>query len=175
MQNAAVSIVFELIERIDAAQQRNALQRAVAGDDLGGQLLARFQIALQSAYGYRLVTLHSDRLPGRAIFEGQWQHTHADQIGAVDTLEALANHGADTEQPRSLRGPIARRAITIFGAGKNHQRDLLGLILHRGIVDRHLLAVGPVPGQAALGNIAVGALQYEVLDTDVGESAAHHD
>ena len=30
-------------------------------------------------------------------------------------------------------------------------------------------------GQAALGNIAVGALQHEVLDADVGEGAAHHD
>ena len=51
---------------------------------------------------------------------------------------------------------------------------LLLLVLHRGIVDRHLLAVGPVLGQAALRDVAVGALQHEVLDADVGEGAAHH-
>src|SRR6266849_7018013 len=100
MQNAAVSIIFELVERIDAAQQRDALQRAIAGHDFRRQLLAWFQIPLQPAYGYRLVTLHPDRLPGRAILEGQRQHTHADQIGAMDALEALADHGADAEQPR---------------------------------------------------------------------------
>src|SRR6266852_9644766 len=93
----------------------------------------------------------------------------------MDPLEALANHGADAEQPRSLRGPVPRRAVAVFGAGKNHQRDSLGLILHRGIVDRHLLAIGPMPGQAALGDIAVGAPQHEVLDANVGEGAAHHD
>ena len=51
----------------------------------------------------------------------------------------------------------------------------LRLVLHRGVVDRHLLAVGPVLGEAAFRNVAVGALQHEVLDADVGERAAHHD
>src|SRR5260370_18081296 len=104
MQNAAVSIIFELVERIDAAQQRNALQRAVAGHDLRGQLLARLQIALQPAYGYRLVALHPDRLPGRVILEGQRPHTPPDPIAALDTVEALADDGADAEQPRAVRG-----------------------------------------------------------------------
>src|SRR6202011_2825132 len=61
-----------------------------------------------------------------------------------------------TARTPSSRVPFAaqapRGAVSVFGAGKNHQRDSLGLILHRGIVDRHLLAVGPVLGQAALGN-----------------------
>src|SRR5947199_9794461 len=93
----------------------------------------------------------------------------------MNALEALANHGADAKQPRSLRVPVPRRAVAVFGAGKNHQRDSLGLILHRGIVDRHLLAIGPMPGQAALGDIAVGSSQHEVLYADVGEGSTHHD
>ena len=46
LQNAAIAVVFEFIERIDAAEQRNPLQRAVAGHDFRGQLLARLQVAL---------------------------------------------------------------------------------------------------------------------------------
>ena len=45
VQDAAVPVVFELVQRIDAAKQRNPLQRTVAGDDLRGQLLARLQVA----------------------------------------------------------------------------------------------------------------------------------
>ena len=46
LQNAAIAVVFEFVERIDAAEQRNPLQRAVVGHDFRGQLLARFQVAL---------------------------------------------------------------------------------------------------------------------------------
>src|SRR5450759_3480826 len=117
MQDAAVSIIFEFVERIDAAKQRNALQRAVAGHDLRGQLLPRLQIALQAADRYRLIALQPDRLPGRSVLEGQRQHAHTDEIGAMNALEALANHGPDAEQAGSLRSPVPRRAVAIFGAG----------------------------------------------------------
>ena len=89
-------------------------------------------------------------------------------------LEALADDGADSEQTRSFRGPVARRAIAVFGAGKDHQRHFFSLILHGSVVDRHLLAVGPMLGETAFRDIAVRASQHEVLDADVGESAAHH-
>ena len=48
VQDAAVLEVVELVERIDAADQRNALERAVRRDDLGDQALARLQIAVQA-------------------------------------------------------------------------------------------------------------------------------
>src|SRR6516164_1149559 len=93
----------------------------------------------------------------------------------MDTLEALADHGAHAEQLRALRRPDARGAVAIFGASKHHERYTLLLVLHRRVVNRHLLAIGPVLCQATLGNIAVGSLEHEVLDADVGERAAHHD
>src|SRR5687767_14949949 len=92
----------------------------------------------------------------------------------MDTLEALTNHRAYAEQARSLRSPVAGRAVAVFRASEHDQRHLLLLVLHRRVVDRHLLAVGPMPGQSAFRNISVGALQNEVLDADVGEGATHH-
>src|SRR3954471_1043463 len=70
VQDAAVAVVFELIQRIDAAKQRNALQRAVAGDDLRGQLLARLQIADETTQRDLLVALQTERRPGGAVLEG---------------------------------------------------------------------------------------------------------
>ena len=58
--------------------------------------------------GYYFVTLEAEVLPGFAILELQGHHTHADEIGAMDALEALGNHGAHAEQPRPLGRPIAR-------------------------------------------------------------------
>src|SRR6516225_5806967 len=93
----------------------------------------------------------------------------------MDALEALADHGAHAEQPRALRRPVTRGAVAIFGASKHYERYTLLLVLHRRVVNRHLLAIGPVLCQATLGNVAIGSLEHEVLDADVGERATHHD
>src|SRR5260370_38797543 len=108
MQNATVPVIFQLIQGIDPAQQRNALQRAIARGDLRRQLLARFQVALQPPYRYGLIALQPDRLPGRTVLEGQRQYAHAGEIGAVDALESLADHCADTEQSLPFLGPLTR-------------------------------------------------------------------
>ena len=39
--------------------------------------------------------------------ELQRQHAHADQVAAVDALEALGDHGLDAQQQRALGGPVA--------------------------------------------------------------------
>src|SRR6266700_360066 len=107
VQNTAVPVVVEFVERIDPAQQWDPLQRAIARNDLRGQLLPRFQVALEAVDCHRLVALQPERLPRRPLLEGQRQHAHTDEIGAMDPLEALADHGAHAQKPRSLRGPVA--------------------------------------------------------------------
>ena len=80
---------------------------------------------------------------------------------------------ASTARTPSRNAPLAAqsrlRAGAVFGAGEHHQRHALGLVLHRRVVDRHHLAVGQVPRDAAFG--AGGEL---VADADVGERAAGH-
>ena len=63
LQNAAVLEVIEFVERIDAADQRYALEPAVGGDDLGDQPLMRLQFAVQPADRHLFVALEADRLP----------------------------------------------------------------------------------------------------------------
>ena len=87
-----------------------------------------------------LVALEAERLPGRAFLEHQRHHAHADQVGAMDALERLRDHRAHAEQDGALGRPVARRAGAVFLAGEHHQRHVLGLVAHGGVVDRHALA-----------------------------------
>jgi hypothetical protein len=108
LQDAAVPVVFKLIDSIDTADQRNALEATVSRDDLGDQPLVRLKIAMQPADRDLLIALHAERLPGGAFFEHQWHHAHAYQIGAMDAFERLRDHRAHAEQNRALGSPVAR-------------------------------------------------------------------
>ena len=48
LQDPAVAVVFKLIDRVDAAEQWNALKAAVSRDDLGDQPLMRLEIVMQA-------------------------------------------------------------------------------------------------------------------------------
>ena len=87
----------------------------------------------------------------------------------MDALEALGEHRADAEQLRTLRRPVARRARAVLLAREHDERHALARVLHRRVVDRHLLAVGQVQRDAALG-----AGRELVAQPHVGERAAHH-
>ena len=107
--------------------------------------------------------------------EHEGRNAHADQVRAVDALEALGDHGAHAEQVRALGRPVARRAGAVFLAGENDERNALVLVAHGGVVDEHPLARGMVDGVAALDHVAALVLHHLVLDADIGEGAAHHD
>jgi len=106
-------------------------------------------------------------LRGVAAEELQRQHAHADQVGAVDALEAARNDGFDAQQLRAFRRPVARGAGAVFLAAEHHRGRALGDVAHGGVVDRHLFL-------ADQREAAFLALQHEVLDAHVGEGAAHH-
>src|SRR4051794_41916297 len=55
LQDAAVAEVFELVERIDAADERHLLDLAVRRGDLGGELLSRLQLPRAAAPRHRLL------------------------------------------------------------------------------------------------------------------------
>ena len=112
----------------------------------------------------------AERLAVHAFLEDQRQHAHADQVRAMDALETLDDDRLDAEQQRALRRPVARRAGAVFLAAEHHQRHALGLVAHRRVIDRHLLA-----GRQMLGHAAFDVGQHLVADADVGERAAHHD
>jgi hypothetical protein len=102
--------------------------------------------------------------------ELQRQNAHADEVRAVNALEALGDDGADAEQLGSLGGPVARGAGAVFLAGENDERHAALGVLHAGVEDGHLLAFGQQARDAAFG-----AGRELVAQAHVGEGAAHHD
>src|SRR6516225_2019195 len=139
MQNAAVLEIFKLVEGIDPADERHSLEPAVGSHDLRDHPLARLDLAVQAADRDLLVPPQAQRLPGRAFLEAQREHAHPDEIGSMDALEGLANDRAHAEQVRTLRRPVARRAAAVFLAGKEDQRNIVALVAHGRIEDRHAL------------------------------------
>src|SRR3954467_5078289 len=107
LQDTAVLEVVELIGRIDAANQRYALERAVRGHDFGNEPLVRLQIAVQTADRNGFVALEPKCLPGRSFLEHKWDHAHSDQVGAMDAFERLRDDGANPEQGGAFGGPVA--------------------------------------------------------------------
>src|SRR2546427_8808443 len=69
-----------------------------------------------------------------SLSELQRQHSHANQIAAVNPLEAFRNYSFDTQQPGALRRPVPRRARPILFACKNQERNCLFLVQHRRVV-----------------------------------------
>src|ERR1700724_1663075 len=67
LRDAAVLEVLQLVERIDPAHQRHALERSIGTDDLGNHALVRLEIAVQAADRHLLAALETQRLPRRAF------------------------------------------------------------------------------------------------------------
>src|SRR5258708_13210510 len=84
VQYSAVVEVFELVESIDAADQRHPLDLALRRRDLGGKRLARLQSALEAADGDGLVALDTELPPRHALPENQPQGPPPPAVGTVD-------------------------------------------------------------------------------------------
>ena len=106
-------VVLNLIRRVDPAQQFNLFGRAISPGDLAGHIHARVNTILDAGDVENLSTIQLEDFPVLAFIKLQGQHTHTNQIGAVNTLEAFNDNGFDTEQPRTFSRPVARRAGAI--------------------------------------------------------------
>src|SRR5262249_35008975 len=168
VQDAAVLEIVELVERVDARKQRDGALRSVAIGDFGLDPLAWVDLA-QALQAHRLDTGQAERLPGGPFREHERQYAHADQVRAVDALEAFGDHRPDAEEPRALRRPVARGASAIFLPREDHERHALARVADRRVVYRQMLA-----GRIVHGDAAFDALYHHVLDAVVGERPAHN-
>src|SRR5713101_10020629 len=86
----------------------------------------------------------------------------------MDSLEALSDHRAHSQQERTLRRPVARRPGPVLLAGDHDQGHALRAISLRSFVDGELIAAGEVPRPVTL------PLDELVAQPDVAKRAAHH-
>ena len=87
----------------------------------------------------------------------------------MDALVAFGDRCLDSQESRPFGGPVARGAGAVFFSGDHDERNTFFLILHRRVVNEHLLLVRQVRGPTALG-----AGRKPVLEPHVGKRPAHH-
>ncbi len=126
----------------------------------------RCDAARDAADREALAAVEAERGSRLAVDVLQRKHAHAHEVGAVDALEALGDHGADAEQQRALGRPVARRAGAVLLADERHERHVLGRVALGGVEDRERIARGQVRRVAALL-----AARERVAQADVAERA----
>src|SRR5262249_14238955 len=138
-QNTAVLVVINLNRRINTKLDWDLFfGPAGAMNDQRDILLGLDPIAQSDDIeGFRAEEV--ERVRADAFIELKWQHAHSDQVAAMNPLEALSDDRAHAQQARAFRRPIARTARAVFLTGDHDQRRAFGLILHRRVVDAHLL------------------------------------
>ena len=167
-----MAVVLGLHRGVDAHDHPEFGDRAVVRRRGDRHLLGQLALVehVEPGDGEALTSREPEALDRVALVELQRHHAHADEVGAVDALEALRDHGAHAEQRRALGRPVAAAPRSVFSAGQHDQRHVLLRVVHRRLVDGGLRSVGKVHGHAALG-----ARRELVAQPHVGESPAHHD
>ena len=74
-------------------------------------------------YAISLIACQAQRLAILARQKLQRKHAHSHQIRAVDSLEALRDHGLHAEQQDALRRPVAGGTRAVLLAGDDHERN----------------------------------------------------
>ena len=95
-------------------------------------------LGCERRYAIDLEYFVSSQTKGLAVFsrlEFEREHTHADEVAAVNAFVAFSDDRADAEQSRAFCRPIARRAGTVFFSGDDDQRHTGLTIFHGGVVD----------------------------------------
>src|SRR5262249_51470043 len=120
VKNTAVFEVENLVLGIDPAKRLDLLDAAIVASD--AQIYAPPGCEFAHARdGHSLGAGQLELIPAHAVEELQRQHAHADQVRAMDALEAFSDHSSHAKQARALGGPVARGAGAVFLAGEDDE------------------------------------------------------
>lgn len=111
-------VVEDLLRRVDAQDggELDGLAGGCLGEDREDAAVGELgiehglELAGSIADGEDLLSGEAEGCDGLAREELEGEDSHADQVGAVDSLVALGDDELDSEQPRAFGGPVARRA-----------------------------------------------------------------
>ena len=101
-------VVLDFDGRVDAADDAEGLDAAIGRGGAYGQSPTRRHTALDAFDVDQLVAGETEAGDRLARLELQRQHAHADEVAAVDALEALDDDRLDAEEAWALGGPVTR-------------------------------------------------------------------
>ena len=76
--------------------------------------LARLYVIVQANDVECFTACNAKRFPALSFLELERQNAHADQVGAVNPLEAFGDDGFDAKQERAFGCPVAGAARSVF-------------------------------------------------------------
>lgn len=180
-EDAAAEVVVDFGRGIEAGDEGEA--QAAAGGE--GDFLLGFQHAGESddAEGAGVHVL--DPVVVGLVFEGEGEDSHANEVRAMDALEALGDDGFDAEKGGAFGGPVTGGSHAVVFAADDDEFTSSLLVSDGSIVDEGSLGVfgggdflircGDGSVAEVLGVAALDAGGHEVFDADVAEGAAGHD
>src|SRR5690606_17822211 len=102
LQNARVAVIIDVYHAVETADYRELEACAVFARRFDGQALAWLHIVREAFDIERLAAGDAERFPAGAVSELQRQNAHANEVAAVNPLEAFSDDRFDAEQVRTL-------------------------------------------------------------------------
>ena len=115
-----MTVVLNFYRRIDTQRYQDFFTLAVSTMNDQRDILPRLRVGAETNEVENFTAVELERLGAHAFLELARQNSHADEIAAMYTLEALCNYCADPEELRALRRPVTRTARTIFLPGEDY-------------------------------------------------------
>ena len=162
-------VVLDLDGGIDSQRNRDLISPAAGAVDEEGDILARLDLTFQTDNVKDFGAVELQRLSTGSFLKLARQNTHAYEIAAVNSFEALRNHSLHTQQTRTFRGPVTRGARAVLLAGDNHQLCSSRLIPDRRIIDAHLFSARLIKCDPTLN-----PWNHEILNSHIGKRPARH-
>src|SRR5207249_9788915 len=119
-QDPAVAVVLNFYRSVDAQRHRDFFAAAVGAVNHQGNILPRLGVGAETDEVKHFTAVELESLSIRAFFELTGQDSHADEIAAVYTLEALRHDRADSQEARALGRPVARTARAVLLPGEDY-------------------------------------------------------
>ena len=70
-------------------------------------VLVHFQVAALHVDIELLLTGEAESVSGLTVLELEWKHSHADEVGSVDSLVGLGDDSTDTLEVGTLGSPVS--------------------------------------------------------------------
>ena len=107
LKNAAVTVVLNLVRRVDARNRFDGSGLTVITRHLDGQLLSRFQTRRNSTNIEFLKPGQAQRFCSLSRKVLQRQNPHSNEVAAMNPFVTFRQHRANAQQTRALGGPVA--------------------------------------------------------------------
>src|SRR5260370_12247453 len=183
-QDASVPVVVNLDGRINSQLDRLIDEGTALARDAQSDILTWRDIIGEPKRVEDFRAVQAQGLSGDAVRELQRKDAHPNKVRSVNALEALGDDGFHAAKACALGGPITAGARPVFLAGKDDQRDPVGLVGHASVVDECRLAVLDLDPLVTWVNFLIPQIEgisafdtrnHQVLDADVRKGAAGHD